>query len=145
MIEATVAESETTVESPSGPRPISQCLGRRIVCPECGSACDVDDVQLAIARPALSQRFWIFTRCKGPCGSKLRKANEVVELAADAEIPVRYMPLGQAVGSFVRCPICAEKAQAVWRDVDDVNGHAIQCPVHALIAYGPDTVVELCQ
>ncbi len=123
--------------------PISECLGKRIVCHICGAVAQVDHARGARTNTqVISSRFWVLVKCKGQCGSMLCKVNTQVELQPEPTPEVVVRPLGQVVGHYVLCPRegCASKSRAAW-DID--QGHTIECPVCQTHAYNSETLVEV--
>lgn len=125
---------------------IKDCVGKVIVCPDCGALAEVFQARgsgtKAANRIATSQ-FWVMMRCKGFCGSKLMRIATPVELAPQPVPRPELSELGKVLGRRVRCPIegCGQASLASF-DIDD-SGQVIVCPVHQSEHYDSTTIVEL--
>ena len=139
-----VPQPVATVPSPGlGRLPIGECIGKTILCPECGKPASVDNARGGrTPTQVISSKWWVLVKCKGVCGSKLRKVAELVELHPDSVPRPVFKTLGQAVGKFIKCPKpdCQAKSRAAWT-ADD--GHVIECPTHLSEPYPSETVVEV--
>lgn len=148
--EPTVPDVEPAQQPAAAPMPVKQvpiedCIDRTIICPDCGSHATVSNARGArTATQVVSSRWWVMTRCSGVCGAKLRKVGTLVTVLPEAiREPIR-MPLGEAVGRWVKClrENCSGRARASW---DSDIAHAVQCQECGLTAYPADTLVEIIE
>jgi Zn ribbon nucleic-acid-binding protein len=124
-------------------RPLSECIGRVVACPDCGKPAEVEAARGAMFnRQPISSKWWVKLKCKGHCGTKLHKAVTPATVLDSRPDGPRLLMLAAAVGRFVACPRCRQKARAVWRD--DV-GHAVDCTTCGVKSTDAGDVLEVLE
>jgi hypothetical protein len=136
-------DEEPPIGTPGPKRPLGDLIGRVVACPDCGKPAEVEPARGAMHnRQAVSSKFWVKLKCKGTCGSKLFKTGTLAAVLDTRPDGPKRLPLAEAVGQFVKCPRCGQKARAVWRD--DI-AHAVDCTVCGVRAAGPETELEVIE
>ncbi len=153
-----IKQRDITVAPPSAApaqpvkRPIGECVGLMIECPQCGKPAQVADARGArTATQVIASRWWVLMKCQGYCGSVLRKTAEVVTVLPESLPKPVVKTLAEAVGKWVLCPrelpdadgvmhVCGARSQAAWT-IDD--GHVVRCPHCGVRAMPGGTAVEV--